>query len=149
MEVLAGLWNLKRDCGVRLVLFMGQNDRGRSRRRGRQSSGLLGRVPRQHRVLDRHQSRGDFHLRDFARLQSGVPPPVHPRRRVDDHLRFGASGLQHLHALGARLAGILAHAVSQRAHVVAQHALPAYMGFAGDYHLPAFIYHVSFPAAHS
>ena len=85
----------------------------RTRRGRRDAARLLGHLPGQHRVLDRHQSSRDVHLGHPAGDEGGITPPVYARRRADDDLRPGAGRGEHFHAPGPRLAGLLAGPLPQ------------------------------------
>ena len=148
LEILGGVWYSGVPGCHLLFLCLGLYDRQRTGCGWRDASILLGRLPRQYRVLDRYQSRWYIYLRDPARDESGIPPPVHARRRVDDHLRPDPGWSQHLHAPRSCLAGVLAVPDPKRAAVVAQLPLAVDVGSAGDHHIRSRQYDVSVPAAH-
>ena len=107
LEILGGARHSGVPGGDLLLLCLGIHDRRRPGCGRRDAPVVLGRLPGQYRVLDRHQPCRDVHLGDPARVEGGIPPPVHARRRVDDHLWPGPGWCQHLHAPGPCLAGLL------------------------------------------
>ena len=97
-----------------LLLCLVLPDRQRPGRGRREPPSLLGHLPGQYRLLDRHQPRRHIHLGHPAGDEDRGPAPIHAGGRTDDHLWPGAGRRQHLHAHGPRLAGVLAVPIPQR-----------------------------------
>ena len=119
-----------------LVWRMGQHDRDRHRIVGRTPPESLGHLYRHLCLLDRHQPCRHICLGDFARVQSGIPPPIHPRRRADDHFWPGCRRPVAADPSRPGVGLLLDDPIPERALVVAQLPFTACVGFPGDHHLP-------------